>query len=316
MITFAQYKHFLELAAAHHGGIVLGLNPNNSSVTPVLEAMEAYVQAPELRRFLAIRNALERMPTDKRKKYRRAVRYLEHVLDNDRSDAERIETTRRLERNTFRVTSDLDEYRRAFGADFGARLAGLGSDGTWMDGGAGEARAMRAYLDGGGAARCVAFVYETPTNAGPAIAAARRAHPNFSYHAIGLFEKADLATLGGAQSCDVITDLNGVLYYTETFGVALRRYISMLKIGGRLYFTGSALKFLCGGARETPVLTWLQAITGVKVARCGAGNLSFVLKRQLEKVVVPHLRLVEANRGGHLTNNAVERTYACDHLPN
>jgi hypothetical protein len=150
-------------------------------------------------------------------------------------------------------------------------------------------------------------------NAAVEIKQTEERYENFKYHVIGYFETADLGRLGGKKSCDLITDLNGVLYYTTAFGKALKRYLSMLKIGGFLYFTRSPARFLITRRpelnEEQTVDEWLRNITGVKTEVLKNG--AFRLSRLREEIVVPALELVETSREGGDTGNAVCRVYRC-----
>ncbi|WP_172331754.1 hypothetical protein [Mangrovicoccus sp. HB161399] len=321
MITIGQYQEFLDRAAAAHGGIIFGLNPYNSSVTPVLEAVEEYVQAPSNASFNAIRNALERMPTDRKIKYRDAIGYLEGVLRAERNEASRLDTETRLRGNPFRVSSDMREYETTFGPKFGKKLQAIGGGGIWMDGGAGEANAMRRFAPTRPDVDCIAFSHSIPSGAAASIRADEESCPNFSYHEIGMFEEYDLSLLAPPQSCDLITDLNGVLYYTQEFDEALRRYLHFLKVGGTLMFTRSAVHIVEGhGKADIGSLAdsdydsldrWLARILGAKAYRLPRTS-SLALKRTSEDVRVPRLKLKDSGRvveKGH----AVTRVYKSYH---
>jgi SAM-dependent methyltransferase len=208
-----------------------------------------------------------------------------------------------LETNNFRVNSSLTAYEKVLGTPFTKALAGMGEKNRWLDGGAGEANAMIEYLEQGGKGQCTAAGFEIPSGAKGSVAdAIRRFEGRFFYASGKLFSAMDQSDLhGGVGDFDLITDLNGVLYYTETPARDLEKYLLLLKPDGVLIFTANCL---IGSTLDAPnakpgaggsgLLRWTANVYGTSLVRyqsSSSGADFCVMKRVGDEVKAPELEL-------------------------
>lgn len=214
-------------------------------------------------------------------------------LTSDTSERESLR--RRLEGNQFRITAGLDKYKRHFGGDFDSALRNLQPSDRWLDGGAGTASAIREYCGPlkDQAPQTVAVAYEKP-QVSELSEFEEAAGKKFTYLSGKLFQEFGQEELGGTGQLTLITDYNGILFYTDTLSEDLQKYLDLLKNGGELYVA----KFFAtidddnGSDRSDPVLNWLKNVSGVKVSTSRDG--AFKIERT-GNPVVPKLKLVRSD---------------------
>jgi hypothetical protein len=258
------------------------------------------MQSPSADRLQAIRDARNQIPNAKQYQYAYALKYL-FGLVRDENPLESLHDLR-LAKNDFRVTSDLDEYRKGFGDTFNHKLTQLQGriGGRWLDGGAGEARAMIEFLNTSphSDAECVAMSVQRPASA--EITLAERTYGDrFRYIDGKLFDAFTSKELGTntGKLFDLITDMNGVLYYTKTPAEDLLRYMNLLKDNGILAVSTSALE-LRGDlvTHDGKVGDFGVLLRNVRGATCTAvpKKGTFILARNPEEEIsLPPLKLVE-----------------------
>lgn len=296
---------------------VTGWTRSRSSFRETLDAIDTYNRAPSPESLRFIEMCLDRLPGGKKLQYVSAFRQLKMTLAMEKIMLESREQVRRLAENSFRVTSDSQEYTNSFGSAFTNALASMTASSRWLDGGAGEARAMIAYLDGGGKGQCIATGYQIPTTAAPSVRAAKEKYPDrFDYVSGKYFSGISDAELHLERGkFDLITDLNGVMYYTQTLVEDLKRYLSLLKVGGVLVFTSIQVEIDMPNAtnhdpRQVPDLArWMSNITGINVTRSRRTG-SYTLVKNSDDINVPHLNVItyEIRQG----RNDPLRKYSCN----
>jgi len=235
-----------------------------------------YNDDPTYTNASSIQNALtntEIINLTEQQRYSKPLALLQGWVKREMEAATKEHLEGRLRENKFRTGSDLDEYEKAFGPAFNEHLGSLVGRSRWLDAGAGKAVAMRQYLEKGGQAKCLACSFEIPGDALQQVRAAEEKYgEQFRYLQGKYFGNVSDEEFGLREegSFNLITDLNGVLYYTTTFLEDLKRYLDMLALNGKLccthlpglYLTLSEHKDLSGrfGVRK-----WLAGITNVSL---------------------------------------------------
>ena len=195
----------------------------------------------------------------------------------------------------FRVSRNLDEYEKMFGADFLIRLVNFGRTNAWIDMGAGQGEAQLQYLRQGGMATTKAIAFERPFKL-------RQTDPEHFQFLSGRFlENIPDAEIGHA---DLITDVYGVLSYTPQLGLALAKYFRFLKVGGALYVHHdlSKIVIVLGDGRELFLPEWLRTLPGLSVEKVGPsadgeGWNSFRVVHGPGVIELPELELVSSVDG-------------------
>jgi SAM-dependent methyltransferase len=216
------------------------------------------------------------------------------------------------------VNSGLSEYTKSFGDLFIAKLRDLDRGDIWLDGGSGEAKAMIEYLEGGGRGTCVATGYEIPSQARAAVRDAEGEHEGqFRYVRGKYFSDITDRELGaGDGEVDLITDLNGVLYYTKTFEEDLTRYLQLLKVEGLLFCTAVHIDIDMEHAdghdpRRTPSFArWASNIKGVTL-KMNKRSGACILEKTSSKIKLPEL-IVDLYET-RVSQNDPLRRYTCVH---
>lgn len=192
----------------------------------------------------------------------------------------------KLLENDFRITAGLGDYRSAFGSGFSQKIAELGKEERWLDGGAGVGQAIADYYEEGGLAKTTAIGFEKPEHETTEDLEKRKGQ--FNYLSGKFFsefdEERELETRETKLS--VITDYNGILSYTRTLSQDLQKYLNNLKVGGTLY-TFFYATINNGAVTE---FEWLNRIEGVTVTQTKGG---FQIVKDEAVVEVPELTLVK-----------------------
>jgi len=285
--------------------IVSAIDAYNRNPHPTLEDLghcRALIAkaAGKSKKIRALQNQQSSLSATDQKKLADALQHVDEALDAEKNLLTGLEI---LETNDFRVSSGLAAYRKAFGAPFAKALGQMGDRSRWLDGGAGEAKAMIEYLEGGGKGQCTAVGFEIPSTARTAVADATSEFEGRFFYASGkLFGKMDKRDLhGGEGDFDLITDLNGVLYYTESLAEDLEKYLLLLKPNGVLVFTTNYLEIEAPNAAESsnniPSLArWAANIFGASLVRYRSANGSAdfcAMKRVGDEIKVPELELAD-----------------------
>ncbi|MES2856003.1 MAG: hypothetical protein V4692_09070, partial [Bdellovibrionota bacterium] len=102
------------------------------------------------------------------------------------------------------------------------------------------------------------------------------------------------------ELADVITDIVGVLNYTSTLDLVFKRYISLLKPGGKIFiFLPSPITWILTGDERISLFEWLSRIEGLRVrelpTKPGEFNRSsFVIEVKSNKIDIPSLALEDS----------------------
>jgi SAM-dependent methyltransferase len=317
MIARTDIQAFMTLVHRDNRGLT-GWTRSRSSLRYTLSAIEAYNRDPSLVNFNYIETCIGQIPGAKQTQYAAALARLQIALNAEKIIAQDQELLERLSENTFRVNSGLSEYSKSFGDLFTGKLRDLGRGDIWLDGGSGEAKAMIEYLEGGGRGICVATGYEIPSQARAAVRDAEREYEGRFHYVRGKYFSAVTDTdLGaGDGEFDLITDLNGVLYYTKTFEEDLTRYLQLLKVGGSLFCTAVHIdidmEYAEGfDARRTPAFArWASNIKGVTL-KMNKKTGACVLEKNSSKIKLPEL-IVDIYETRASQNDPLRR-YTCNH---
>ena len=279
-----------------------------SSLRSLLQAIGNYnANETEVNRA-AIASELYALPFAKRN-----VRYhaLAHWLENHEElrATMRVESGRqRLEVNDYRVTAGLADYRSYFGDGFSRVLSELGNGDVWIDAGAGEAVAMRQYITDRGSrlrATCVAVGYAKPDSV--ELMRFEQTADRFRYVSGKYFSAMTDRELGvDAGNVALITDYNGVLFYTTTLTDDVNRYLDLLRHDGMAFFGFYADIFR--GDERVPVADWLDEVAGAAFQRVlSMSGEHFELTRGTGVVHVPPLEFVAVE--SDLTQSPPKRVF-------
>jgi SAM-dependent methyltransferase len=295
-------------------------NRERSSLKDTIDAIEAYAQHPTVNGFYEIERARGRIAARKQAKYKPVLDHIDSILNIERLQLNSVKLHERHVLNDYTVTTTLDTYKREFGRPFTTKLNALVEGSRWMDGGAGEARAMIQYLDDGGRARCTAVAFQMPPAAGESIkTAAEKYEGKFNYISGGYFHGIRHEDLEEGVF-DLITDVNGVLYYTETFKEDIERYLDLLKVNGEVFITDPFIHVHWLESTDVPdncsdFAKWASNIDGVQVNYYYTTRTIVHIKKTKQKCAPPplFLRTLETNQEGP----APVRHYDCGiDLPN
>ncbi|MBT9329905.1 class I SAM-dependent methyltransferase [Paracidobacterium acidisoli] len=317
MIAQTEINAFMTLVRRDNTGNT-GWTRSRSSLRHTLSAIEAYNRTPTLANFNYIETCIGQIPGAKQTQYAAALARLQTTLQAEKIIAQDHELLERLSENTFRVNSGLSEYTKSFGELFTGKLRDLGRGDIWLDGGSGEAKAMIEYLEGGGRGSCVATGYEIPSQARVAVRDAEEEYEGQFHYVRGKYfsDITDRELGAGDGEFDLITDLNGVLYYTKTFEEDLTRYLQLLKVGGLLFCTAVHIEIAMEHAeghdarRTTAFARWASNIKGVTMKVYKKTGACIFEKTSL-KIKLPELAvdLYETRA----SQNDPLRRYTCNH---
>jgi len=204
----------------------------------------------------------------------------------------------------FTIDRDLDAYKFRLGEPLQAALLARedGAPQTWIDLGAGNARALRQFLiegEGTGAHgkwKGVAVGVELPKDADYSADLSKITEKggadSFRYLK-GFFSQIPVQELPRA---DLITDFFGVLSYTESLSADLQRALSLLKPGGRLIMTMIDPSFeLRVKGKDVGFAEFVAQISGVKLqpSTNANGAVSYTILRTAEPLRVPKLKMTK-----------------------
>jgi len=236
MIEEAEVQHLRELEEAAKKSTV----KKKDRMEEVFNAIHEYRSDPSQENLQAIKlQFVFGLKEDESTQYKAMEDYLTGLLEREKHWLFRHDAQEKLERNSFRTGSGLAEYAEAFPIDFADYRSRLIGGQRWLDAGAGQAKAMIEYLNEGGQADCIACSYKIPDDAKENVKAAHEKFGDRFVYVDGKYfsQFTDQELQADQKKFDLITDLNGVLYYTSTFLDDLARYISILNVGGKIFFS-------------------------------------------------------------------------------
>ena len=205
-----------------------------------------------------------------------------------------------LNEHLFTVDRTLEDYLGFFGSEFRRDLESLTADQHWLDAGAGEAYAQREYVGSRdlkeivpSRARATAVSFKSIRSVEIPV------DVQFRYLVGRTFESIPDIEIGPV---DLVTDVVGVLNYTEHIDQVLQTYLRLLKPGGKIYvFLPTLITWIEDGKslRKT-FFDWLQSIPGLEVKEITDGkngeikNSAFTIQKTVENPVIPGLQLEAA----------------------
>jgi hypothetical protein len=206
-----------------------------------------------------------------------------------------------VETNRFTTDRGLKEYTSYLGPEFTRSLARLKEDGHWLDGGSGSAYAQKDFLgsrDGhvivGGRPRMTAITKVYPDDQPKELAGGR-----FRVLSGRYFEEIPTQEIPRA---DLITDVVGIINYSDQIDLALEKYLGLLKPDGTIYvFIPPSLTFIRRGDDTFSLIDWLRSIPGLLVREPEApaspfpAGYVFTLRKIACGIVIPRLRLAAAS---------------------
>ena len=258
-----------------------------SSLAATIRLIDRYNANPSIDLLDNLETAVDSLSRAKEIKYADALEYLVDDIQNCRDNIAEEQLQVRLKRNRFRIGAGLSLYAAHFPGAFADAVCGLGSEDVWIDAGAGMAVTMREYLmptagypaqfsaltgrSQDAKARCIAIGYEKPDD--PDLRNLElRADDRFVYHSGKFFGDFSNEELGVEEGeVDLITDYNGVLFYTHTLSEDLQRYLDLISEDGVIFIAYFGVE-IDTGEETIDTLTWLQRTkrVAVEVNREGA----------------------------------------------
>lgn len=183
-------------------------------------------------------------------------------------------------------------YYAYFGEGFKRDLWNLPKGQCWVDGGAGEAGAMREYLSQGGLANAVAVGITQPKSQ-ELDSSLRQYKRQFRYIAGNPLEILDPRTFCNGYAAALVTDLFGAFTYSISPDRVLQQYLNLLPLGGKAYIAtteGQESIAVYDPNRFAQQLVtkqdWACSLTGVRCFRTPRG---FILEKTAHVVEVPTL---------------------------
>ena len=251
-----------------------------SSLAATIRLIDRYNAAPSTDLLDRLEAAVSALSNAKQNKYDAALDYLDDEIQYCRENIVEEQLQVRLKKNQFRIGAGLNLYAAHFPGAFADAVCELGSEDVWIDAGAGMAVTMREYLMSAAGyaeqfsaltgrsleakARCIAIGYEKPDD--PNLRNLELwADDRFVYHSGKFFGQFSNEELGIEEGeVDLITDYNGVLFYTHTLSEDLQRYLDLISEDGVIFIANFGVEI------DTPegtidTVTWFQQTTRVAV---------------------------------------------------
>lgn len=187
--------------------------------------------------------------------------------------------------------------KHIFGHSFGAFLEQLTAQDTWIDVGSGNGFAVADYVlrTQGTHAKAVGVTYDMFST--PQVGDVLKAHPDRLRFLTGRFvEDIPNEELGRPM---LITDLYGALSYTADFQTVLQKYLDLLHPDGVmfLYIEPGRTNRFWDCENLISLHHFFKTIPGIELTVLEKNEAAISIRKTLEKVVVPNLKLREFVRG-------------------
>lgn len=202
-----------------------------------------------------------------------------------------------VEDNVFTTNRGLKEYLSYFGNEFESDIFNLSELMHWIDGGAGSANAQKDYLK---TRENKSIPYLTSITVKYPPSEPKMLHDGkFKVFADRYFEDIPVEELAPA---DIISDVVGIINYTNALDVSLDKYLKLLKPHGKIYvfIPPFITKIETKSGKVLDLHEWIDSIHGLKTRTIQTpnspyqNNLSYVVEKISPIVVVPRLRLERA----------------------
>lgn len=194
-----------------------------------------------------------------------------------------------LEDHVFGNDRGLNDYIDLFGFPFVNSIKSLKQMHHWLDAGAGEGRAIREYL----LASSKQEVFTTAVTLKMSSGITSSTHKTV----VNYIEDLNQDSI---RPCDVITDVEGGMQFTESPDLLLKKYFLWLKPEGKIFVylrPGSTL--IEKGEEVLPFYEWVRRIPGLLFSE-GSVPEALGIKKEAKTHAIPRLKLVEAKLEGHL----------------
>ncbi len=194
-----------------------------------------------------------------------------------------------FEEHNFSGNRGLNDYIDLFGFPFVNSLKALKHMNHWLDAGAGEGKAIREYL----LASSKHEIFTTAVTlkiSSPIVSPTHKTIVNYL---------EDL-TQESIRMCDIITDVEGGLQFTEQPDHLLKRYFLWLKPEGKLFLSLKPdTTFVEKGSTTLSFIDWLKEIQGLKFTEGTVGN-AVCIEKEKSSHAIPRLKLIETKMNGDL----------------
>ena len=195
-----------------------------------------------------------------------------------------------LEEHNFQSQWGLNDYIDIFGFPFVNALKALKHMNHWRDAGAGEGKAIREYL----LASSKEEVFTT------AVTLKISSKINSSTHKTIVNYLEDL-TQDDVRPCDILTDVEGGLQYTEQPDHLLKRYLLWLKPTGKIFiYVKPDTTFVEKAGVKLSFQDWVKGLPGLKIEN-GANEGALIISKEPASHAIPRLKLVETK----ITDNLI-----------
>ena len=216
-----------------------------------------------------------------------------------------------VEDNVFTTNRGLKKYLDYFGNDFATDLESLSANQQWIDGGAGSANAQKDFLKARIKNKKPIPKLTSITVKYPADQPRKLSNGKFEVFADRYFE---VIPDNEFKAADIITDVVGILNYTDSLDIALEKYLRILKPLGKIYvFIPSGItQIQKKDGQVLDLIPWINSISGLRASFLSNSTspypqqYSFVIEKSNSNIVVPKLKLQTAIHRNVVVRHFVE----------
>ncbi len=200
-----------------------------------------------------------------------------------------------LEDHNFPEVRGLNEYIDLFGYPLVAALKSLKAKDHWLDAGAGEGKAIREFL----LASSKNDIFTTAVTLKMSSPIHHPAHKTIVNYLEDIPQEA-------IRSCDIITDVEGGLQYTDQLDQLLKRYTVWLKPQGKLFVALEPESTWIEKAGELLSFSdWMAGIPGFTLTP-GTSEGALIIMKEPTNHSLPRLKLIETKSGEKFTRKFKE----------
>jgi hypothetical protein len=184
-----------------------------------------------------------------------------------------------------------NSYQFGFIGGFKSAIKGLSSDQVWLDSGAGRFKAISQYFREIGEAKVIGVSVETPRDSSIIRYLSKNYPKRFKALLGSPIESYSNEELGPV---DLITDYYGAFSYSPHPDIILRKYLDILKVGGRLdIFIWENASFVYVHGVPFKLIDWIGTIPGItfETENPRSGGRALSIKKVSADVGVPTLNL-------------------------
>ncbi len=194
-----------------------------------------------------------------------------------------------LEDHAFEVNRGLNDYIDLFGFPFVNSLKALKHMNHWLDAGAGEGKAIREYL----LASSKQEIFTTAVTLKMSSSISSSTHKTIVNYVEDLNQDS-------VRACDIITDVEGGMQFTETPDLLLKKYFLWLKPQGKLFlYLKPGTTWIERGNVQIPFHEWVRSIPGLLFSD-GSVPEAFGIMKEEKSHAFPRLKLIETKFEGEL----------------